>query len=131
MSPERSWKKFERRTAKALGGRRVPFSGGLVAESGLPKSDVMNVPGFVFIECKHRATWTVQTWIRELQEKARLGQPWLLVLGTPKVRGHFAVLPLEHLAKMVLEAGEDRDGLSQSQGAPSPGGAGETAPPRP
>ena len=98
---DKPWKKAERRAAKILGGHRVPFSGGLGPHSGLPKGDVMGVEAFVFVEVKHRKSWAVQGWIRELEQKARLGQPWLLVVSTPAVQGQYAVLPMKHLAELL------------------------------
>lgn len=103
MSPDRSWKRRERQAAKALGGRRVPFSGGLSVESMLPKSDVMGVSAFQVIEVKHRKTWSVQQWIRDCEARARLNGSWLLVVSTPKVHGQYAVLPLIRLAQLLRE----------------------------
>lgn len=124
----KTWKRRERQAAKILGGHRVPFSGGLPPTSGLPASDVMGVDGFAFVEVKHRQTWQVQTWIRELEAKDRLGNGWLLVVSVPGKHGQYAVLPLKRLAEL---AGVDRDGQTRLEGALTPAGREETAPLRP
>jgi len=128
-----TWKRAEQRAAKPFGGRRVPMSGALAPESGLPKADMMGGLLSVFFptnDVKHRATWSVQRWIRELRRESNPPGQWLLVLGTPRMRGQFAVLPLARLAEFVQPIGAEPLRQTGSQGVPLPSGAGESAPPR-
>lgn len=106
-----AWKRAERQAAKVLGGRRVPLSGGLPPASGLPASDVMGVEAFGAVEVRHRRTWEVRAWVREMERRARTAA-WLLVLSTPGQRGRYAVLPLERLAALLRGDARSVDAVS-------------------
>jgi hypothetical protein len=126
----RTWKKAEMRAARILGGRRVALSGAMAPENGLPKSDMMG--GlldhlFPVNEVKHRSTWEIQAWVRQLRRRAHPHGHWLLVVGSPEMHDQFAVLPLRRLAELIEAASA---GQADAQGAPNVGGAGESAPPR-
>lgn len=104
---DRGWKKFERRVAKDLGGRRVPLSGGLSPESGLEKTDVMGTI-FRLVECKVRARWSIPEWIKKLEAQTYRdfsSFKWLLVVKKPRTKRTYAILPLEELQALVQEAG--------------------------
>ena len=104
---DKSWKKMERRVAKALGGQRVPLSGGLSPASGLDKTDVMKTI-FPYVECKLRKRWDVPGYIKKLEAQSVrvMGMyKWLLVVKKPRTKRTYAIMLLSQLGTLVKEAG--------------------------
>jgi len=67
MTARVTWKAFERRVAKFLGGERTPLSGG---NSKITRADVFNA-GDLFIEAKLRARPAIWTLYESTKEQAR------------------------------------------------------------
>jgi len=96
-----TWKKFERKVAKALGGQRTPLSGSLSRHTS---GDVIH-PIF-YIECKYRADIrgfnALRVFKEEVEPKAKAeGKIPLLVVKEKGKKGELVVLRFEDFVKLV------------------------------
>lgn len=84
----KSWKQAEYQAAKALGGKRIPLSGGRGSE---PQGDIA-LPGWL-VEVKYRKKFGVWSMFREVERKARkAGKNALLILKEHNMPGELAVM---------------------------------------
>ena len=107
--PDKTWKAFERKVAKILGGKRIPSSG---AAPGF-KGDVEH-PLF-FIECKHglQIPKTIVSWYLKAKEQAKKESKIPIVVMKPKGKHEeYVVISLTDFAKLfsiILAAFDDED----------------------
>jgi len=96
------WKAAEYRAAKALGGKRVPLSGGL----GAPCKGDVEIPGW-HVEVKYRKISATMTMFLEVEKVAKKEhKKAILVITEKNAHGQLAVIRLkefEHRPKMAKE----------------------------
>jgi len=90
----KTWKSFERRVAKALGGKRIPCSG-----TGEIQGDVLHDK--FFIECKYRKKFAIQKWYEEAKEKNKEGKITLIVVKMKNKHNTFVVMDIEDFKKVI------------------------------
>lgn len=66
MTPDVTWKAFERRIAASLGVSRTPLSGG---SSRLTRSDTLHPK--LYVECRKRRRLAVYNWFLNAAHKAK------------------------------------------------------------
>lgn len=90
--PEQAWRRFERRVAEALGGRRGP------ALTGKATSDVLDVP--YVVECKRTTRYSLRReWLDQARKEAkRRDVPWMLVISEHNDENPVAVVDFKWLA---------------------------------
>ena len=97
MTCKNTWKGHERKTARILGGERIPCSG--VSGTKL-KGDVFHER--FFVECKFRAHLFVYSVFQKVKEQAsKTGKIPLLVLKQKYRKGELVVLDLNDFQKLI------------------------------
>jgi len=97
MSTHKStWKSFERRVAKKLGGKRNPLSG---MNSGKP-GDVRH--SVFTVEWKLRASCIIYKWLDKVKEEAiSENKIPLLVVKQKHQKGEYAILELDNFVDLI------------------------------
>jgi len=96
MTARETWKKFERKVAKKLGGFRTPLSG---SNSRITSGDVVH-PCY-YVECKYRSKFYVFSLFDDVRAKAKKeGKVPLLVLKEKNRRGELVVMDLDDFVRM-------------------------------
>lgn len=95
-----SWKAFEDRVAKALGGRRVLGNRG----SGIPDSDERVM---FSVEAKHGyEKFALRSdWIEQARKNAVPGKPWILVQAPKRSRTPLVTLEFSTFVEIAGKAG--------------------------
>lgn len=101
-----AWKKHERKTAKLLGGARIPCSG-----NGAIQGDVLH--DRFFIECKYKKAFSVLSLFRKVKAQSPKDKVPLLVLKQKFKKGELVVMDLADFLKLVNAEVED-DGTDKS-----------------
>ena len=97
MTARETWKKFERKVAKKLGGVRNPLSG---SHSRHTSGDVIHDK--FYVECKYREKFSIVSLYDEVREKARKeGKIPLLVIKQKNRKGELVVVDLDEFVKML------------------------------
>jgi len=92
-----TWKKFERKVAKKLGGVRTPLSG---SHSRHTSGDVIH--DRFYVECKYRSRFAVVTLFDEVKERAKKeGKIPILALKQKNRRGELVVLDLDDFVDLL------------------------------
>ena len=98
MTPDPSWKAFERRIAASLGVNRTPLSGGA---SRLTRSDTLHPT--LYVECKQRARIATYWWWMNARHKARDEHKVpVLVLHQKKQPHTLAVISWDYFVGLYL-----------------------------
>ena len=97
--PDKTWKKFERRVAKAFGAVRNSLSGG---NAKTTRSDVLHPE--LFIECKYKTKSSLWTLWRDTKEKAKKeGKTPVLAIGEKGAKGWLVVVHVKDLQDLIRE----------------------------
>ena len=97
MTSRDTWKKFERKVAKKLGGVRTPLSG---SHSRHTSGDVIH--DRFYVECKYRSRFAVASIFDEVKKKAKMeGKIPILVLKQRNRRGELVVLDLDDFVGLI------------------------------
>lgn len=101
-----AWKRHETKTARILGGRRVPGSG---AYNYHTTGDVEHAS--LYIECKYRKEMAVFSMFRRAAQNAKVeGKLPVLVLKEANHQGALVVITLELFAQICLHHEIDNGG---------------------
>ncbi|MBA7560736.1 hypothetical protein ES708_02367 [subsurface metagenome] len=88
----KAWKAAEYSAAKALGGKRVPLSGG----QGIGTKGDVELPGWL-VEVKYRRHFSIWSIFREVEKRATAeGKNALLILKEKDKHGELAVMRIEY-----------------------------------
>lgn len=114
MTPDPTWKRFERRIAASLGVARTPLSG---SSSRLTSSDTLHPA--LYVECKQRARLSVYWWWRNVMHKAR-DEKKVPVLALHERRSHhaLAVISWDWFIDLYFEAAAWRLHRKEMTGEP-------------
>lgn len=97
--PDKVWKAFERRVAKAFGAVRNSLSGG---NAKTTRSDVLHPE--LFIECKYKTRSSLWTLFRDVREKAKKeGKTPVVAIGEKGAKGWLVVMHISDLEQIVRE----------------------------
>jgi len=90
---DKAWKRLERETARALGGKRIYF--------GTDAGDVSH-PIF-FVECKYRQSWSVwKHWEKCREQAKKQGKTPLLVIKQRGKKDTLAIVDLKIIQEYTI-----------------------------
>jgi hypothetical protein len=103
VTARETWKKFERKVAKKIGGVRTPLSG---SHSRHTSGDVIH--DVFYVECKYRKNFAVVSLFDEVREKAKKEKKIpMLVLKQKNRHGELVVMDLNDFVDWFLTEVKD------------------------